>query len=232
MTCTRAGAPHAHDAYCTFFARQKRPCRHPTPSPCPNPTAGYHGMPQGSPISPDMMRQLRQLLWGSQGQPPPSWKQVGSSQRNTCALLVHASGTQWAGTQGSTSAERGLAVVRPETGGGGGGGGCGYSAPRMLQCTAKGSRCVFGFCDKAQSYALFARGMERNAADASLAPFHWPPHPFRSPPRNLQPNKNRRRASSSTATRACSLGWCSGRAAPAACWPACRRTCWQRCKTL
>lgn len=30
---------------------------------------------QGVPVAPDVMRQLRQLLWGSQGQPPPSWKQ-------------------------------------------------------------------------------------------------------------------------------------------------------------
>lgn len=29
----------------------------------------------GNPISPDTMRALRQLLWGSQGGPPPSWKQ-------------------------------------------------------------------------------------------------------------------------------------------------------------
>ncbi|GIL67924.1 hypothetical protein Vafri_21194 [Volvox africanus] len=29
----------------------------------------------GTAISPDMMRQVKQLLWGAQGQPPPSWKQ-------------------------------------------------------------------------------------------------------------------------------------------------------------
>ncbi|GIL85878.1 hypothetical protein Vretimale_8949 [Volvox reticuliferus] len=29
----------------------------------------------GTAISPDVMRQVKQLLWGAQGQPPPSWKQ-------------------------------------------------------------------------------------------------------------------------------------------------------------
>ncbi|GFR47019.1 hypothetical protein Agub_g8703 [Astrephomene gubernaculifera] len=47
------------------------------------PTSGFGAMrisgpatrKPGAPVSPELMRQLRQLLWGGQGQPPPSWKQ-------------------------------------------------------------------------------------------------------------------------------------------------------------